>query len=55
MSSGVKINFEVIQPGSQNEKNPDGKMIPFSELSVSGRIINAYNALQLADYLSNKK
>jgi subtilisin family serine protease len=55
MNSGVKINFEVIKPGSQNEKNPEGEMIPFSELSVSGRIVNAYNALQLADYISNKK
>ncbi|PQJ80373.1 S8 family peptidase [Polaribacter porphyrae] len=55
MNSGVKINFEVIKPGSQNEKNPEGKMVPFSELSVSGRVVNAYNALQLADYLSNKK
>ena len=55
MSSGVKINFEVIKPGSQSEENPEGEMIPFSELSVSGRIVNAYNALRLADYLSKKK
>lgn len=55
MNSGVKINFEVIKPGSQSEDSPEGEMIPFSELSASGRIINAYNALQLADYLSNKK
>lgn len=55
MSSGVKINFEVIKPGSQNEKNPEGEMIPFSELSVSGRVVNAYNALRLAEYISNKK
>lgn len=55
MSSGTKINFEVIKPGSQSQENPEGEMIPFSELSVSGRIVNAYNALQLADYLSKKK
>lgn len=55
MNSGVKINFEVIKPGSQSEKNPEGELIPFSELSVSGSIVNAYNALKLADYLSNKK
>ena len=55
MNSGVKINFEVIKPGSQTEENPEGTKIPFSELSVSGRIVNAYNALVLADYLSNKK
>lgn len=55
MNSGVKINFNVIKPGSQSESNPEGELIPFSELSVSGRIVNAYNALQLADYISNKK
>lgn len=55
MNSGVKIDFEVIKPGSQTEENPDGELVPFSELSVSGRLVNAYNALQLADYLSRKK
>ena len=55
MNSGVKINFEVIKPGSQSQENPEGEMIPFSELSVSGRIVNAYNALLLADYISHKK
>ena len=55
MNSGVKIDFKVIKPGSQTEENPTGELIEFSELSVSGRIINAYNALQLADYLSRKK
>ena len=55
MNSGVKINYNVIKPGSQSESNPEGELIPFSELSVSGRIVNAYNALQLADYISNKK
>lgn len=55
MDSGVKINFDVIKPGSQTEENPKGTKIPFSELSVSGRILNAYNALKLADYISKKK
>ncbi|MEN8702940.1 MAG: S8 family serine peptidase [Polaribacter sp.] len=55
MNSGVKINFDVIKPGSQSEDSPEGELIPFAELSVSGRIVNAYNALQLADYISNKK
>ncbi|MFY9242481.1 MAG: S8 family serine peptidase [Polaribacter sp.] len=55
MNSGVKINFDVIKPGSQSEENPEGELIPFSELSVSGRIVNAYNALQLAEYMSKKK
>lgn len=55
MNSGVKISFDVVKPGSQTQENPEGEKIPFSELSVSGRIVNAYNALQLADYLSRKK
>lgn len=55
MKSGVKINFDVIKPGSQSEDNPEGELIPFAALSVSGSIVNAYNALQLADYLSHKK
>lgn len=55
MSTGVKINFEVIKPGSVSQENQEGEMISFSELSVSGRIVNAYNALKLADYLSKKK
>jgi len=55
MRSGVKINFDVVKPGSQTEENPNGEMIPFSSLSVTGRVVNAYNALQLAEYISNKK
>jgi hypothetical protein len=30
-------------------------MVPFSDLSVSGNIINAYNALVLADRTVNGK
>ena len=55
MKSGAKINFDVVKPGSQTEENPNGEMIPFSSLSVTGRVVNAYNALQLAEYISNKK
>lgn len=55
MNSGVKIDFNVIKPGSQTEENPTGDLVPFADLSVSGRLVNAYNALQLADYLSRKK
>lgn len=55
MNSGVKINFDVIKPGSKTQDNPDGKLVPFADLSVTGRIVNAYNALQLADYVSRKK
>ena len=54
MNSGVKIDFKVIKPGSQTEENPTGELVPFEDLSASGRLVNAYNALQLADYLSRK-
>lgn len=55
MSSGTKINFDVVLPGSLTEENPDGTLVPFADLSVSGRVVNAYNALLLADYMSRKK
>ena len=55
MNSGVKVTFDVIKPGSQTEENQKGELISFSELSVSGSIVNAYNALLLADYLAKKK
>jgi subtilisin family serine protease len=55
MNSGTLINIDVIKPGSQTEENPDGELISFSELSVSGRIVNAFNALKLADSMANKK
>jgi len=41
MNSGTLINFEVIKPGSQSRENPTGEKVPFSDLSVSGRIVNA--------------
>ena len=55
MNSGTKINFNVIKPGSQSRQNPDGELVTFSELSVSGRIVNAYNALKMADQIVNGK
>ena len=55
MNSGTKINFEVIKPGSRSKENPEGEKVPFSELSVSGRVVNAYNALKMADAMVNKK
>jgi len=53
MNSGMKINFEVIKPGSQSRENPNGEKVPFSDLSVSGRVVNAYNALIMADRIVN--
>jgi len=49
MNSGIKIDFEVKLPGG------DGKTVPFSDLSVSGRVLNAYNALKMADQMVNGK
>ncbi|MDB4199432.1 S8 family serine peptidase, partial [Polaribacter sp.] len=53
MNSGIKINFEVIKPGSQSRANPNGDRVPFSDLCVSGRVVNAYNALKMADRIVN--
>ena len=55
MNSGTKINFEVIKPKSRTQKNPEGKKVPFSQLSVSGRIVNAYNAVKMANKMVNGK
>jgi len=49
MNSGTKIDFEVKLPGGKGEK------VPFSNLSVSGRVLNAYNALVMADKMVNGK
>jgi len=55
MNSGTKIDFEVIKPGSQSAGKPAGEKVLFSELSVSGRIVNAYNALKMANRIVNGK
>jgi subtilisin family serine protease len=55
MNSGMKINFKVIKPGSQSRENPEGEKVPFSDLSVSGRVVNAYNAVKMADRIVNGK
>ncbi|WP_282072057.1 S8 family peptidase [Polaribacter atrinae] len=55
MNSGVKIDLEVIKPGSQSRENPEGELVPFADLSVTGRVVNAYNALQMADRMVNGK
>lgn len=46
MESGVSIPKTVIVGGDISEKSP------FADLSVSGKIINAYNALLMAEKLS---
>ncbi|MFY0604019.1 MAG: S8 family peptidase [Flavobacteriaceae bacterium] len=55
MNSGTKIDLEVIKPGSMSREKPNGEKVKFSELSVSGRIVNAYNALVMANKMVNGK
>ena len=55
MNSGTLITFDVIKPGSQSRENPTGEKVPFTDLSVSGRVVNAYNALLMADKMVNGK
>ncbi|MGK0413012.1 MAG: cell wall-associated protease [Polaribacter sp.] len=55
MNSGSLITIDVIKPGSQSRENPNGEKVPFTDLSVSGRVVNAYNALLMADNMVNKK
>jgi len=52
MNSGIEFHKDVILPGSQSRENPDGETKNFDELSVNGRILNAYNALLMADKMS---
>lgn len=53
MNSGTKIDLMVTKPGSKSRTNPKGELVPFSSLSVSGRVVNAYNALRMADRMVN--
>lgn len=48
MDSVVPVNEDVIKPGSKDKIN-------FSKLSVSGGVINVYNALELASKTKGKK
>ncbi|HEY4305245.1 MAG TPA: S8 family serine peptidase [Gemmatimonadaceae bacterium] len=49
MSSVTRVDQSVIRPGE------DGPKVPFSSLSVTGGIVNAYNAIKMADDVSNGK
>jgi hypothetical protein len=39
----------VIKPGTKDE------MVSFSELSKTGKILNTYNAMKMAEEMSKKK
>ncbi len=54
MNSGIVYNGDVVTPGSQTRENQDGELMPFADMSVNGRILNAYNALVMADKMSRK-
>ncbi len=54
MDSGLAPQILVIQPKEDDDKS-DPKLVPFSSLSVSGKIANAYNALIMAKEMSEKK
>lgn len=47
MDSGIEFKNAVIKPGSESDK------VMFQDLSVSGKILNAYNALVMAEKMSN--
>jgi cell wall-associated protease len=49
MDSGTAYDIEVIVPGTTDKK------VPFSELSKSGKVLNVYNAMQMAEKLSKHK
>jgi subtilisin family serine protease len=50
IDSGVEYTFPVKTPTREDKD----KTTPFSELSKSGKVVNAYNALIMADSISRK-
>jgi cell wall-associated protease len=49
LDSGSAYDIQVIVPGSKDKK------VPFSELSKSGKALNVYNAMKLAEKVSKQK
>jgi cell wall-associated protease len=49
MNSGTLIPFKVVQPGTKDT------LVSLSELCVTGRIVNAYNAIRMAERMLSKK
>lgn len=50
LESGVAYDLQVQVPGEK-----EGVLKPFSELSKSGKVVNAYNALLMAEEMSRKR
>lgn len=46
LDSGTSYDLEVLVPGVKDKK------VPFSELSKSGKVLNVYNAMKLAEKVS---
>jgi subtilisin family serine protease len=51
MDSGIEYTLEVSTP---TKEDPE-KTTPFNQLSKSGKVLNAYNALLMAEKLSKEK
>jgi subtilisin family serine protease len=49
LGSVTKVDQMVVKPGD------DGQKVPFSTLSATGGIVNAYNAIKMAEQISNGK
>jgi cell wall-associated protease len=49
LESSIKYDIEVIVPGTTDKK------VKFSELSKSGGVLNVYNAMLLAEKVSQQK
>ncbi|WP_046745737.1 S8 family serine peptidase [Kordia zhangzhouensis] len=54
LKSGISFDVNVIKPYPYGEKQPEER-IPFQLMSKSGKIVNAYNALLMAEEVSKKK
>jgi cell wall-associated protease len=49
LESGITIDKMVVKPGTKDE------MVPFSDLCKTGKVLNTYNAMQLAKKISKQK
>ncbi|MCL9805030.1 S8 family peptidase [Flavobacterium amniphilum] len=49
LESGTPYDLEVIVPGTKDKK------VKFSELSKTGKVLNVYNAMQMAKEMSKQK
>lgn len=49
LDSGTSYTIDVLLPGTTDKK------VPFSQLSKTGKVLNVYNAMQLAEKISKQK